>query len=87
METTRKIYSLNLSAYVQIRTGQKPKLYYEYSSQLGRKWYCVFDVEDIEHYINEFKNRGEASELFAFLDALDQIKNRKNAIEQTIDNL
>lgn len=77
-----KIYSLNLMAYIQMQTGEKPKMHYEYDEKLGCKWYGVYSRTD--DVLEAMGKEPIILDLHEFLDTLSDIRNRKNEIRESV---
>lgn len=83
----KKIYSLNLMGYLQMVTGQKPKLNYEFDNVKGSKWYGVFEDTDgtIDKAIGRYKDSEPLIvDLHDYLRNLKDVIDRKNKIQGSV---
>lgn len=68
----KKVYSLNLSAYIMFATGEQP----EYKTEDGAIYYCVFPTTDaVKQAVIEFKNPDLEIKLHDYLELYKVIKN------------
>ena len=87
----KTIYSLNLSAYIAMKTGKRPLLHYNFdANRCASKWFCIFVDDDscgVQKAFDDFRDKSKPLnvDLHLFLTSLKDIVDRKNHIQEDIN--
>lgn len=86
----KQIYSLNLAAYVAMKTGNKPLLHYNFdANRCASKWFCIFVDDDsggVQKAMDDFRDKSKPLivDLHSFLTSLKDIVDKKNHIQEDV---
>jgi hypothetical protein len=81
MNEERKIYSINLAAYLIATTDLLPKIEYDSAS---RTYYFVFpQTQGVSWSIDKYKNGNPTIRLHSFLKAIKQVRESINVAKGT----